>query len=159
MRSPLSLRAHPADLRHLNSNCKNMLQTLYCCVKFSYIRLKLNEVYGHGKQRRKSWLHWVCWNLERPFGNVGLRYRSSYRIPHRSRHSLSNRFDVISSSAYNSWNSGDRPHHKFTHPPANKSPSLHTEGDECIFYPKIPLRAQTKIFSVSIFIARLTPGN
>lgn len=56
-RSPLELRAHPAYLRHLNSKCKNMLQSFSGCVKFSYIGLKLNEVYGHGKQRRKSWLH------------------------------------------------------------------------------------------------------
>lgn len=41
----------------LKTNCKNMLQCFQRCVTLVYIRLKLNEVYGHGKQRRKSWLH------------------------------------------------------------------------------------------------------
>ncbi len=39
------------------TNCKNMLQCFEHCVTLVYIRLKLSEVYGHGKQRRKSWFH------------------------------------------------------------------------------------------------------
>ena len=93
---PLSPWAHPAYRQHLKTKCKNMLQCFYCCVKFSYIRLKLNEVSDRAKQRRKSRLHWVRWNLERSFGNARFCDRLSYRTPHRSRHSLSNRFDVIS---------------------------------------------------------------
>ena len=131
-----------------------MLQCLCRCVNFSYIRLKLNEVSGHGKQRRKIRLHWVRWNLERPFGNAGLRDRLGYRIPHRSRHSFSNRFDVISLTAHNSCNSGGRSTHHCDRQPTNPLHS-HWRGF-CIFYQKIKQMAQSKIFSVSIFIATPT---
>jgi hypothetical protein len=48
------------DIHHQKNNCKNMLQCFEHCVTLVYIRLKLSEVSGHGKQRCKSWLHRVC---------------------------------------------------------------------------------------------------